>query len=277
MTFWSDFAWLVGGTVVGLPIGAAMSSLPAPSGTGVSLRVARTNARTVTDWQVWAWFRRILGPSGPKAPSSDDDAWGGLLLSAGLMLLIVRLYVQNVVSIAVILFWTAVLVLLITATVFLVLWWRRVFDGKGAAWALFGTVPFAGVGSLVAYWLIEPPLQGVIEPARAALDVDGVGGLFPYLIPLILQILGAASSFILLVSSMAFCGANVAAALIESRAWGSRWLWRFVFWTGRWTTGRWVMTGFIVLAVLALFSASGLAAEWIANVQDSITPAVPIP
>ena len=76
---------------------------------------------------------------------------------------------------------------------------------------------------------------------------------------------------------MAFCGANVAAALIESRAWGSRWLWRFVFWTGRWTTGRWVMTGFIVLAVLALFSASGLAAEWIANVQDSITPAVPIP
>jgi len=206
----------------------------------------------------------------PKGPASDDDVWGGLLLSIALTFIIVRLYVENVVSIAVILFWTAVLVLLITTVVFLVLWWRRVFDGNGTFWALVITVPFAAVGSIVSYWLLEPPLQGVLEPAKAALTADGIGALAPYLIPLILQLLGALASFILLIGSVSFCAANVAAALIESRAWGARWLWRFVFWSGRWTTGRGVIVAFVVLAILAAFSASGLAAEWIANLQDSV-------
>ncbi|MBT2473603.1 hypothetical protein J7E68_03180 [Microbacterium sp. ISL-103] len=203
--------------------------------------------------------------------------WGGLLLSVGLLFIIVRLYVENVVSIAVILFWTATLVLLVATFVFLVLWWRRVYDGKATSWALVVTVPFAAVGSLVSYWLLEPPMQGVLEPAKAALAADGIGALTPFLTPLILQILGAVASFILLIGSVAFCAANVSAALIESRAWGARWLWRFVFWTGRWTTGRGVVVVFVVLAVLAAFSASGLAAEWIVNVQENVrgtTPAV---
>ncbi|MBT2473646.1 hypothetical protein J7E68_03405 [Microbacterium sp. ISL-103] len=269
MTSWVEWVWFFGGAVLGTPIAAAMSSLPAATGTGVSLRLARSHARLVTDWKVWAWLKYTFGTDTPKAPSSEDDAWGGLLLSVFAMYVVVSLYVQNVVTIAVVMFWSSVVVLAVTTVVFLVLWWRRVFDGKGASVALLATVPLAGLGSVVSYWLLEPPLQGVLEPSLAALNAEGIAGLTPYLVPLVLQILGALWSFILLFGAAAFCGANVSAALIESRAWGARWLWRFVFWLGRWTTGTRVVVVFCGLVILSVFSASGLAAEWIANLQES--------
>ena len=244
-----------------------MGVMPSDTGTGVSLRAARGTARTRTDWKVWAWFTDFFRSDQPKAPASNDDAWGGLFVSAVVVYVIIQLYVNNVFTIAVALFWLALVVVLVTMLVFLALWWRRVFDGHGAFWAMLSTVLFAASGAIVAYWLIEPPLQGVLAPATAALAADDLMAFLPYLGPLLLQILGALASFILLFSSLALCGANVAAVLIASGAWGSRWLWLFVFWTGRWTTGKRALVRFGVLAVLSAFAASGLATEWISSIE----------
>lgn len=111
--------------------------------------------------------------------------------------------------------WLDPLVLCFTVTtlVFGVLYLRKMFDGHATGWMLVGAVVYAAVGTVVAYWLIEPPLHGVLGDAQREIAALGPGGLFPYVVPLLYQLLGAIAAFAVLLASIAMCVANISADL----------------------------------------------------------------
>lgn len=264
MIAWVDLVWAAGGAAVGAPISAAMGTLPDRNATrGVSLRAARHQSRIETDWRVREFLANFFGsrPSSRSQRSGDDDA-GALVIAAFGLVVVVGLYARFVIPIAVAMFLMSAICLLVTASVFGVLWWRRVFDGHASGWLLSLTVAYAGVGAVVALWLVEPPLHGVVLDAAAAVEKDGVAAVVPFLVPLLFQLVGAVASFALLLSSIGLCIANVTSVLIAVRAWGFRWLWRPLFWATRWTTDRWAAVVMISLSVLAPILASGLVVEW---------------
>ncbi|TDL45293.1 hypothetical protein [Microbacterium oleivorans] len=264
MIAWVDLVWSAAGAAVGAPISAAMGTLPERNATrGVSLRAAQHQARAETDWRVRELLQDFFRPQSPSGSrrSGDDDA-GALIVAAFILVVVVGLYARFVIPIAVAMFLLSAICMLVTVCVFGVLWWRRVFNGRANGWLLTLTVLYAGVGALVALWLVEPPLHGVVTDAAAAVEKDGLGAVIPFLVPLLFQLVGAVASFALLVSSIGLCIANVTSVLIAVRAWGFRWLWRPLFWAARWTTGRWAAAVMISLGILAPMLASGLALDW---------------
>lgn len=95
------------------------------------------------------------------------------------------------------------------------------FDGRGTAWALLAPLPYGAAGTAVAYWLLDPPLHGIVEIAVAAIDTGCLLAILPFVLPLALQALGALASFVLLIAAIALCRANVVAALMAMRERGA--------------------------------------------------------
>ncbi|GAA1230217.1 hypothetical protein JOF42_000367 [Microbacterium phyllosphaerae] len=253
--------WALGGVVLGLPVTAAMAELPNHTGGRVSLAVARDNARQATIPR-----RRRKAPTvSRKQPSDPWDEFLGWALG---VIVAVYLYALWAVTIAVTMFWVSVALLAVAITVFATLYFRRAFGGGRTAGLLTMTLAYAVVGVLVALWLIEPPLHGVLPAALEALKSDAEGGIFPYLLPLGAQLLGALACFAVLLSSIAVCLANISAVLMEVQAVGHRLLWKPLFRATRGTTAPNVGWWFAVLAAFALIFSSGLATEWMMNLQS---------
>lgn len=273
MSVWENLAWVIGGAAVGTPISAAVGSLPekAIQG-GVSLADAQENARELTDWRVGELLRDLLGTDrrARRRASSKADSDILLFYVAGVFIA-TYVYAQNAVTVSVILFWLSVLCFTVTTLVFGVLYLRKVFDGHATGWMLVGTVVYAAMGAVVAYWLVEPPLHGVLGEAQQAIAELGFGGVLPYVVPLLYQLIGAIAAFAVLLASIALCVANVSAVLIAVGAWGSV-LWQFLFWLTRWTIHIGAIIAMVVLAVISLLLSSGLATDWIYSIQDSFTP-----
>lgn len=273
MTMWEGLAWAVGGAAVGTPISAAMGSLPEKriSG-GVSLQDAHEYARERTDWGIGELLRDLLGNGRRRRARSRSSDDGGVLFLYGMgAVFATALYAQNAIAISVILFWLSVLCLSVTVVVFGVLYLRRVFDGHASAWMLLGTVVYAGTGAVVAFWLVDPPLNGVLGSAQAAIRESGLTAVLPYVLPLLYQLIGALAAFAILLSSIALCVANVSAVLIAVGTWGSG-LWEFLFWLTRWTTHVLAVIAMAALAAMALLFSSGLMTEWIYSLLPTFEP-----
>lgn len=180
----------------------------------------------------------------------------------------VGLYALWAVTIAVTMFWVAVASLLVTVLVFTLLYFREVFAGGRTAVLLLMTVLYALVGVVVAFWLVQPPLHGVLGSAVAAIGRDGLGGVIPYMVPLLYQAVGALASFAVLLSSIGVCIANVSAVLMEIRSPGHSWLWKWLFAATRATTSPRVGWFYFALAILALLLSSGLVVEWVSNIPS---------
>ena len=271
---WENLAWVVGGAAVGTPISAAMGSLPEERiQGGVSLTEAQENARDLTDWRVGELLRDLLGADrrARRRPSTTSDSDVLLFYAAGVFV-VTYVYAQNAVTVSVILFWLSVLCFAVTTLVFGVLYLRKVFDGHATGWMLVGTVVYAAVGAVVAYWLVDPPLHGVLGEAQQAIVELGLGGIFPYVVPLLYQLIGAIAAFAVLLASIALCVANVSAVLIAVGTWGSG-LWQFLFWLTRWTTHVGAVIAMVVLAAISLLLSSGLMTDWIYSIQDALIPA----
>lgn len=264
MSVWENMAWVLGGAAIGTPISAAMGSLPEKGiRGGISLHEAQENARELTDWRIGELLRDMFGTDRRVRSRSSDDNDGGVLILYGAGVVIATgLYAQNAVTISVILFWLSVLCLSVTTVVFGVLFIRKVFDGHATGWMLVGTVVYAGAGAVVAYWMVEPPLHGVLGDAQEAIAENGLGGVIPHVVPLLYQLLGALAAFAVLLASIALCVANVSAVLLAVGAWGSG-LWQFLFWLTRWTTHIGALIVMVLLAGFALLLSSGLVADWV--------------
>ena len=274
MSVWENLAWVVGGAAVGTPISAAMGSLPEERiQGGVSLTEAQENARDLTDWRVGELLRDLLGADrrARRRPSTTSDSDVLLFYAAGVFV-VTYVYAQNAVTVSVILFWLSVLCFAVTTLVFGVLYLRKVFDGHATGWMLVGTVVYAAVGAVVAYWLVDPPLHGVLGEAQQAIVELGLGGIFPYVVPLLYQLIGAIAAFAVLLASIALCVANVSAVLNAVGTWGSG-LWQFLFWLTRWTTHVGAVIAMVVLAAISLLLSSGLMTDWIYSIQDALIPA----
>jgi hypothetical protein len=273
MSVWENLAWVVGGAAVGTPISAAMGSLPEMRiQGGVSLTAAQENARERTDWRVGELLRDLFGTDRrARARSSSKGDSDVLLFYLAGVFTATYVYAQNAVTVSVILFWLSVLCLIVTTLVFGVLYLRKVFDGHATGWMLVGTVVYAAVGAVVAYWLVEPPLHAVLGGAQRAIAELGLGGLFPYVVPLLYQLVGAIAAFAVLLASIALCVANVSAVFIAVGAWASG-LWQFLFWLTRWTTHVGVIIAMVILAAISLLLSSGLVTDWVYSIQDAVTP-----
>lgn len=175
-------------------------------------------------------------------------------------------------TIAVVMFWIAVASLSMTVLVFSVLYLREVFAGGRTAVLLMMTVLYALVGVIVAFWLVEPPLHGVLDSAVAAIERDGLGGVIPFMMPLLYQAVGAVAAFAVLLSSIGVCVANVSAVLMEVRSPGYTWLWKGLFAATRSTTSPRIGILYFTLAVFALLLSSGQVVEWVSNIP---TPTIP--
>lgn len=224
---------------------------------------AREEALHRTDWRVGELLRDIFGSTARTRRTSKENDAGEIIMFGLLVVLAVYLYTQFVVPIAVTMFLLSAVCTFVTVVVFGILYRREVFDGRGTFWLLLLTVMYSAAGTLVALWLVDPPLHGVIDDARAATKANGISGVVPYLLPLGMQLAGAFASFVTLLASLALAVANMSAALMGMRAWGDRWLWPGLFWAMRWTMSSgvgWVMA---LSALLALVLASGFATEWV--------------
>lgn len=264
----ADWLWAVVGLVVGAPISAAVPVLLERTGQGVPLSSARLAARAQTNWGVGKKLARRIRAMFPVRPASTEgeDLLPKILLVVVATILVVAAFVANAIAIATVMFAIAAATLVVTLAVFLVLNWARAFSGRRTAVEMVLTVVYAGIGVTVAVWLIEPPLHGVLGPARSSLDEHGAVGVVPFAGPLILQIIGAAVTYLLLLASIGLCMANMSAALLAVRTWGQP-IWRFVFWAGRATTGRGAVVWLVALAVGSLGFTSGLAFEGFERLQ----------
>lgn len=254
--------WALVGAVVGAPISSAAGALIEHSGEGVALSTARQRARAETDWRVGARVARaIRNAFPPQTPHTDgNDALSKIVLFGAAGILVLAAYVANAVVIATVLFVIAATTLLVTTVVFTVLYFAHVFRGGQTVFEMVMTVVYAGVGVVVAVWLIEPPLHGVLGPAMLAVQEQGVAGVLPFAGPVGMQVVGAVITYCLLLSAIGLCLANMSAALLASGTWG-RPMWRLVFWAGRATTGRGALLVLILLGIGGVSFSSGLAFE----------------
>jgi hypothetical protein len=251
---------LVGG-IIGTAYGPLLNKNP----TFVHIRMteALAAAERATNWNVGARLRRYLGPS---TAVRDSESERDTYILAGLAALVaLGLYTKYTELVAVVIVSAALVALVGTTWTFVTLWLRNVVDGGSVAHRLILIFILGGIGILNGTQLINPFFTpGALKEVRAHGVFGAAGSSGP---AIALQLVGALATFIVLFAAIMFCLASTTSVYVFVKAPGA-WLWKVLFWTGRWSTGKYLWIAAVLIGVMSLGLSSGGFAELVAHAQS---------